>query len=158
LAGWVFVAGAIVCTILPAARAEVFYVTIENLSPNVLTPVPFISHNASFDLFDEGVVASGNLERLAEDGLPTGVVAQANFRLGGPVLDVQVAGAAPIPQGGSATVTIQADLAHPWLSFASMLAFSNDAFIGGAAGDGAINLFPGGSPFEGTLLIQRGQR
>lgn len=154
LTGFVFVMGVTVFTILPVARAEVFQVTIENLSQNVLTPAPFITHDSSFDLFDEGVVASGNLERLAEDGLFAGVVAQANLALGAAVLDIQVAGGAPILPGGSAMVTIQADVAHPWLSFASMLAFSNDAFIGGAAGDGAIDLFPGGSPFVGELLIQ----
>ena len=100
-------------------------------------------------------MASGNLERLAEDGIFANIVAQANWA-GAAVLDVQVAGGAPIGPLGSATVTIQADLAHPWFSHASMLAFSNDAFIGAAFGDGAINLFPGGLPFAGQLLIQPG--
>ena len=54
-------------------------------------------------------------------------------------------------------VTIEADPDHPWLSFASMAALSNDAFIGGAYEDGAINLFPGGSRFIGELVIQSEQ-
>ncbi len=152
----VVVVGAAVFTVLPVARAEMFDITIENLSPNELTPTVFITHDSSFDLFDEGALASGNLERLAEDGGVAGVLAQANVALGSGVLDIQVGGAGPIVSGASATVTIEADAAHPWLSYASMLYFSNDAFIGGAYGDGAIDLFPGGSRFIGVLTIQPG--
>jgi hypothetical protein len=159
LAWLVVVVGVAVFAVLPVARAGMFEITIENTSPNLFTPVVFITHDSSFDLFDEGALASGNLERLAEDGRFAGVVAQANVALGTGVLDIQVgeaAGGGAIGPGASATVTVEADSAHPWLSFASMLAFSNDAFIGGAYGDGAIDLFAGGSPFVGLLTIQPG--
>ncbi len=138
-----------------AALAETFYITIENLSPNVLTPAPFISHDSGFDLFDGGgmAMASPQLEALAEDGVPVGVVGQAASFLGTTVADVEVAGMAPIGPGASESITLMADPSHPYLSFASMLAFSNDAFIGASYGYGALDLFPGGSPFSGTWMI-----
>ncbi len=39
-------------------------------------------------------------------------------------------------------------MSHPLLSYLSMLAVSNDAFIGGTTGDGAISLFSGGTPWS----------
>lgn len=66
--------------------------------------------------------------------------------------DVQVAGGAPIPPGGLAMIMRNADAARPWLSFASMVAVSNDAFIGVATGDSAIDLCPGGRPFNGVIV------
>ena len=139
-------------------RADVFQITIENVSSNVLTPVPFISHNGAFDLFDAGAAASPALELLAEDGMPTGVVDMANLALlAGDVAGVAVAfgpGMPPVlPPGTSVTVTLEADPAHPWLSFASMLAISNDAFIGVATGDGAINLYPDGVPLQADFTL-----
>ena len=125
----------------------------------MLTPAPFITHSGAFDLFDAGGSASPELEELAEDGVFGGVEGLATAQLGGAVADVQVAfgpGPGPITPGQSAMVSVNADPAHPLLSFASMLAFSNDAFIGGAAGDGAIDLFPGGSPFSGVIMVMPG--
>ena len=150
------IATALTLTGVSSALAENFQITIKNLSPNVLTPAPFITHSAGFDLFDSGAVASPALEALAEDGMTGGVVGMATGFLGTTVADVGVAGMAPIGPGGSESVTLMADPAHPFLSFASMLAFSNDAFIGAAAGDGAFDLFPGGSPFVGSWLITDG--
>ncbi len=138
------------------APAEEFQITIENLGPNVLTPAPFVSHDAGFDLFSAGMMVSPEIEMLAEDGMTGGVVTLAGAALGGAVADYGVAGAGPIGPGGSATVTIQADAARPYLSFASMLAFSNDAFIGWAQGDGAIDLMPGGTPIAGQIMIMPG--
>lgn len=138
------------------ARADQFQITIENLSPNVLTPVPFIAHDSSFDLFDAGAAVSPEIELLAEDGVPDGVVRLATAGLGTSVSSFGVAfgPGGPLGPGESAVVTIKADAAHPWLSFASMLAFSNDAFIGFAAGDGALDLFPGGRPFRGSFTLK----
>ncbi len=136
-----------------AALAETFNITIENLSQNVLTPAVFISHDGGFDLFDAGGPASPELEALAEDGMTGGVEGLAAADLGGAVADYGVAGGAPIGPGGSASVSIDADPAHSRLTFASMLAFSNDAFIGGTSGDGMIDLFPGGSAFNGAVTL-----
>jgi hypothetical protein len=145
-------AGGIGLASQPAA-AEQFEITIENLSPNVLTPAPFIAHDAGFDLFDSGSMVSAEVELLAEDGIPDGVVDLATGGLGDTVADFGVAGSMPIHPGESASVMIETDMAHPYLSFASMLAFSNDGFIGWAYGDGAKDLFPGGTPFMGVFMV-----
>lgn len=135
-----------------AAGVE-FQIKVTNLSPNVLSPVPFVTHDAGFDLFDEGAAASPAIEAVAETGNPSGVVAMAQAALGGSVTSYGVAGGAPLTSGQSAMVTLNTDMAHRWLSFASMMGVSNDGFIGYAAGDGAINLFPGGMPLKGTFII-----
>lgn len=136
-----------------SASATSFQITLENLSPNVLTPPVFISHSAAADLFDTGAPAIPELEILAEDGVPTGLAGIGFLAMqGGAVADVQV-GSGPLLQNQSTTVTLEADPAHPWLSFASMLAVTNDAFIGVTTGDGAINLFPDDNPLAGEVLI-----
>lgn len=135
-----------------SAQSDVFNITIENLSPNVFTPAPFIAHNSSFDLFTAGKPTSSALEMLAENGITDGVTALA-MAAGSDVTSFGVAGNAPIGPGGSAMVELKTDSAHGWLSFASMLAFSNDAFIGGAFGDGAINLYDNGRPFRGEIIL-----
>lgn len=147
---------AMVCMLVfsvTAASGAVFEIMIENIGTNVLTPTVFISHDATVDLFDVGSPASAELEILAEDGVVTGIVGLATGMIGSGVADVGVAGVAPIGPGGSATVFLEADLVNPWLSFMSMLALSNDAFIGVTTGDGAINLFAGSSPLEASFTI-----
>lgn len=134
-----------------AAQAEQFEITIQNISPNVLSPAFFGSHDGTWDLFDEGATASAAVEAVAEGGNTGPMVADAMAAPG--VYDYGVAGMAPLFGGESASVTIMADLAHPYLSYASMIGVSNDGFIGGAIGDGAIDLFPGGVPFSGTIIL-----
>lgn len=136
-----------------SAAAEQFQITITNISPNVLSPVPFVTHDAGFDLFDEGAMASAAVEAVAEAGDFTGVVNMAQAALGGSVTSYAVAGGAPLFSGESATVMLDTDMAHPWLSFVSMIGISNDGFIGHTTGDGAFNLFPGGMPLMGTFYI-----
>lgn len=136
-----------------AAAAEQFQIRITNLSPNVLSPVPFIAHDGTFDLFDSGAPASSAIEAVAEAGDTTGVVNMAQAALGAGVADYAVAGAAPLMTGQSATVILNTTMARPLLSFASMMGISNDGFIGQTTGDGPINLFPGGTPFMGTLIV-----
>jgi hypothetical protein len=146
-------AATMIVLLAATAAADTFEIKIENLSPNVLTPAPFIAHSAGFNLFDNGAMASAQLEALAEGGDVSGVVALAQAALGASVGDYGVAGNAPIPPGGSAMVTLDTTMAYPYLSFASMLAFSNDAFIGGAAGDGALMLYQGGMPHYGSVVL-----
>jgi hypothetical protein len=146
------ITAALLLAVAVPAGAAVFEITIENLSPNVLTPAVFITHDAGIDLFDLGAAASPELELLAEDGVPDGLVDLATAELGTTVTDVVVA-AGPLLTGESAVVMVETDPAHPLLSFASMLAVSNDAFIGNTTGDGAIDLFPGGIPVEEEVLL-----
>ena len=152
--GYVFTVA--VCSLLlitPTVSGAVFEITIENIGTNVLTPTVFISHDATVDFFDAGSAASAELEMLAEDGVVTGIVGIATGLIGSGVADVEVAGGAPIAPGGSATIFMEADSLNPWLSFMSMLAVSNDAFIGVTTGDGAIDLFPGAMPLVADFTI-----
>lgn len=139
-------------TLPDSAFATSFHLTITNLSPNVLSPTAFITHNAGFDLFDAGGVASSAVELLAETGDPSGVIGVASA--GGPtVMDHQVASGGILAQGFSGNAVIDADASHSWLTFMSMMGISNDGFIGGTTGDGAISLFSGGTPLYGTYII-----
>jgi hypothetical protein len=114
-------------------------VNIRNLSPTngtFLTPIWFGFHDGSFDLFNPGGTASVGLERLAEDGelMPLRsdfAGANANFR------DTVLFGGSipPIAPGEtvSATITLP-NMAgsNRYVSIASMVIPSNDAFIGNA--------------------------
>ncbi len=136
------------------ASAAAFQITIKNLSNNVLSPTPFISHNTAFDLFDKNAFASTELEMLVEDGVTSGVVSLANAAKGiGDVASVVVTSGGPILPGESRTVSLTADPAHPLLTFASMLMYSNDAFIGAAAGDSSFSLFHNGLPIQANFII-----
>jgi hypothetical protein len=140
----------VVALLTSTAQAEQFQITIQNISPNVLSPAFFGSHDATFNLFDEGAMASSAVEAVAEGGDTSLMVADAMAAPG--VLDYGVTGG-PLFTGESSTTTVMANMAHPWLSFASMMGVSNDGFIGGALGDGAIDLFPGGMPFSGVIVL-----
>lgn len=137
--------------VLGQAYALTFNIQITNLSPNVLSPTAFITHDMGFDLFDDGSMASSAVELLAETGNNSMVLAQAAASAS--VYDYVGASGGPIAQGLSYTVMIEADMAHPWLSFMSMMGVSNDGFIGGTTGDGAIKLFTGGVALNDTFII-----
>ncbi len=124
------------------ASAEMFQFTIENVGVQPLTPVFVASHDASFDIFDAGAAASAELVAIAEGGDVGPMSTLAASSAG--VLDY-AAGAFIMP-GESTTIMIQADPDHPCLSFAAMLPATNDAFIGLAAGDDALNLFHNAMP------------
>jgi Ca2+-binding RTX toxin-like protein len=109
-------------------------ITLTNLSPDqgsLLTPIFVATQNGIYDQFDVGSAASENIERLAEDGtvgpriaaaLASGGVGEAQATVGGPV--------AP---GETRTLTFFADPTDPltqYISYASMVIPSNDAFIG----------------------------
>jgi hypothetical protein len=129
-----------------------YQITITNLSPNVLSPTAFISHNTGFDLFNNMGPASSAVESLAESGDSSGVIALAAAGSVS-VADYDVASGGILHQGEFGQVVIEADLAHPWLSFMSMMGISNDGFIGGTTGDFAIPLFYAGMPVYGTYSI-----
>lgn len=133
-------AGAFILT--GAANAAKLEITYENLSaPGGLwnTPLFLGFHDGSFDTFDPGVAASSSLEALAEEGMPGGLVgdiagvagAQSAVLFGD---DAPSAGPGVLFNPGS-SASIIVDLlptSNRYLSFASMLLPSNDAFIGNA--------------------------
>ena len=116
------------------------------------TPVWIGVHNGSFDLFDLGGSASEALERLAEDG-NTEVLSQSFDASQAGKTQMTVISNGEIPPfgpGDTATVTFELDANDPkdrYLSFASMVIPSNDAFVGNSDPK-AYPIFDG----EGNLL------
>ncbi len=112
-------------------QIEITLTNLANADGTLLTPIVVATQNGIYDQFDVGSAASENLERLAEDGtvgpriaaaLASGGVGQAQATTGGPV--------AP---GETRTLTFFADPSDPltqYISYASMVIPSNDAFIG----------------------------
>jgi hypothetical protein len=137
-------------------------VTIESLVPAdgvFLTPVWVGFHDGTFDLFDVGALASPALERIAEDGNVEALradFASATADAGG--LDDVIASpggfeGAPVFDPGetsSAKFTLTGTQ-HRYLSFASMVIPSNDAFIGNHH-PWAIELFDAAGTFKGKQI------
>ncbi|MFN3190584.1 MAG: spondin domain-containing protein [Aureliella sp.] len=127
-------------------------VKVTNLQPedgSLLTPVFLATQNGVYDQFDAGSPASESIERLAEDGI-TGPRIEAALNSGG-VADARATDGGPIAPGQSRTITLFADPADPlsqYLSYASMVIPSNDAFVGNDD-PLALDLFDNGE------LIQR---
>ena len=135
-------------------------VTVENLAPdegNFLTPVWVAFHDGSFDIFDEGAMASAGLESIAEDGA-TGTLG-AEFEASGAgsthATVISGGGIPPFAPGASNAMTFRLDEASPlsrYLSFASMVIPSNDAFV--ANGDPmAMEIFDEAGNFVGAEMI-----
>lgn len=144
-----------------AANAEEVTITIENLAPQqgvFFTPVWLGFHDGSFDIYDSGQPASAELEALAEDGdnapiseaflaaVPNGidtVVTETPGFAGAPVFD----------PGGRSTITIDLDpQTQRYLSYASMLLPSNDAFFANAD-PMALQIFDSEGNFSGPVSI-----
>lgn len=102
-------------------------VTITNATPGQVFSAPVLAtHSSGFDLFEVGEAISPELADLAKDGVSDGLV---GVLMADPnVLDVAVGGG-NIPPGESMTLTIDADAGHRFVSFASMLVTTNDAFV-----------------------------
>ena len=108
-------------------------VTVTNTSSEggtFLTPFWFGLHDEGFDLGNRGEAASAGLEALAEDGSFDAIAAELLAGdpdgMGGAILGAR----GPIATGETASTTILASTATPFISLAAMLLPSNDAFIG----------------------------
>ena len=108
-------------------------VTVTNTSSDggtFLTPFWFGLHDDGFDLGNRGEAASAGLEALAEDGnfdaIGAELLAADPDGVGGAILGAR----GPIATGETASTTILASTATPFISLAAMLLPSNDAFIG----------------------------
>ena len=111
--------------------SQMFEITLTNLTTGepgtggqVLSPPIFVTHAAGINLAAVGQPASPALVLLAENGDTSGLVALAAAAGANamPTADV-------VPPGGSATVTVTADMVNSSLSVGSMLVSTNDAFI-----------------------------
>jgi hypothetical protein len=126
-------------TVVQGIEPDEFEVTITNTSdatvyPGLLSSVVWAVHDDTVYLFEEGVAASPGLEDLAEDGDPTGLLADLTGSSG-----VAVAGVVDRPDGGdqgdpllpgdSFTFTISGvNATERYFSFATMIQPSNDTF------------------------------
>jgi hypothetical protein len=145
------------------AQEQQVLVTVESLVPGngvYFSPVWVGFHDGSFDLFDVGSVASEAIERIAEDGDVSALraaFAAATGPAGG--LDGVITSPAGFPglpvfdPGETSTATFTLTAAqHRYLSFASMVVPSNDAFIGNHD-PRAIELFDAAGTFKGKQII-----
>jgi hypothetical protein len=146
--------------LLSGATASQVEITVENLTPSgglYFTPVWVGIHDGSFDSFDAGSAASMSLQTLAETGNPGPL--SGDFAVSGAGVDGVVfapngfAGAPVFDPGDSASITLNVDpAADRWLSFASMIIPSNDAFIGNDD-PMAYEIFDATGVFTGPLEI-----
>ncbi len=122
----------------PSTVAADIQVTVRNLAPaagTYLTPMWVGFHDGMFDLFNAGSPASAGLERLAEDGDSSGLATDFAGSGHGTTAGVILSGGAipPFAPGDLGTMTFSVNPFDPmnrYLSFASMVIPSNDAFIG----------------------------
>lgn len=141
-------------------------ITIEDLQPAdgfFLTPVWLGFNDGGFDLYDPGTAATPGLEDLAEDGITGTLSGEFNAAINGDGtsrFDTVVTapggfGGAPVLDPGE-VVTVVVNVPDPgsnrYLTYASMVIPSNDAFIGN--GNPLANLVfnPDGS-FAGPLVV-----
>ena len=137
-------------------------VSIENLAMFdgfSLTPFWVGLHDGTFDLFDLGSAASPGLELLAEEGdastLETEFAGPGRVQRSGIGNADGFAGAPVIEPGETATglVDVVNPSAYQFMSFASMVIPSNDAFVGNADPE-AYRLFHADGSFTGPLTIE----
>jgi hypothetical protein len=124
-------------------RRGAYEVTVTNVTQGeVFTPIMVASHPRGVELFQLGEAAGNELAMLAEGGDP-GPLSAALLRQG--AHDVAVAGDV-LPPGGSVTLYVDTRGNSQYLSLASMLVPSNDAFMAlngvrGPRGNRATTLF-----------------
>jgi len=114
-----------------SGQIEVRVTNLAGTDGTLITPVVVATTNGVYDQFDVGSAASPNIERLAEDGT-TGPRIDAALASGG-VGEAQATAGGPLAPGESRVLTFYADPSDPltqYLSYASMVIPSNDAFVG----------------------------
>lgn len=149
-----------------SASAEQISVTVQNLQPNdgfFFTPVWLGLHDGSFDLFDGASPASTELETIAETGdagplgarFSSATNANGTSRFGTVVTSpAGFAGAPVFDPGESVTVVLDVpdSSSNRYLSLASMVIPSNDAFFGNEDPSQHL-LFNADGSFAGPMTI-----
>ena len=118
-------------SLIGGGQIEIRVTNLAVADGSLLTPVFVATQNGIYDQFDIGSAASENIERLAEDGT-TGPRIAASLASGG-VGEAQATAGGPLAPGESRVLTFFADPSDPftqYLSYASMVIPSNDAFVG----------------------------
>lgn len=101
-----------------------YEVTLKNLTNGQPISAPLLILHDTGELFEVGDPASGALELLAESGDASRILDETSFLLS------SASAAGGIVYGETATVTVSHTAQVNYLSFASMLGNSNDAFTG----------------------------
>lgn len=126
-----------------AAQAPAYDITFKNLTSSALTagappaqtgqrlsPPVFVTHSAAYSAYTVGQAAPETIWRIAEGGNRSFLLGEVNALVGTSVLSVVAPLSAPLPQQDAVSVRVQADATHRLLSFASMLGWTNDGFVG----------------------------
>ena len=109
------------------SSADTFEVKITNITAGqVLTPPVIFTHVKGVHLFNLGEPAPDYLVPLAEGG-DTSAFVDIDKSFSGFVSDVALA-TGPVKPGKSITLTVETTTDFPYISFAGMLATTNDAF------------------------------
>jgi hypothetical protein len=120
-----------------SAFAEEYQITLTDLTTGQpFSPPVFATHDSSLTLWQPGAAASNGIQQIAETGNRMPLVSDLTPLVGGSVRDLVTPLSSPLLPGGTVSIRIQADSAHPWLSSAWMLGRTNDTF----SGQHAINL------------------
>lgn len=134
---------------------------VTNLAPEFgtcQTPVWVGIHDGNFDIYDRGVEASAALEAIAEDGTVAPLASSFDEASGGVFNGVVVGDNGPICPGESATLGFELTATRGtalYLSYASMVLPSNDAFV--ANGDPKAHLiFNPGAQFRFDTIVEYG--
>jgi hypothetical protein len=126
-----------------AAQAPAYQITFTNLTSGALTagappaqtgqrlsPPVFVTHSSAYSAYTVGQTAPETIWRIAEGGDRSLLLSEVNALVGTSVLSVAAPLSAPLPQQESVSVVVQADASHHLLTFASMLGWTNDGFLG----------------------------
>lgn len=141
------------------AQAESVRITVENLAPAdgvFFTPVWMGFHDGSFDVYDLGAAASPQLEAVAEDGDNQPISDDFLATVVGGIDTVATApegfaGAPVFDPGDRVSLVLDLDPStQRYLSYASMLLPSNDAFFANAD-PRAHELFDAAGNFTGPI-------
>ncbi|MFD2178458.1 spondin domain-containing protein [Veronia pacifica] len=108
---------------------QTFTVTVENhTSAQPLSPLTVVAYKDNFSLYEVGKPASVALERVAEGGDNSALLA---IKQGDDRVTYTASGRGPVAPGASQTVEISVRPNHaPYASVATMLVNTNDAFAG----------------------------
>lgn len=157
------VIGAAMALMLTAAadtKAATITVTVKNNSETngvFFTPFWFGLHDGNFDLYDRGEAASQSLERIAEDGDTGAITAEfgASRPEGQQATVPSATGALAPGQSLQTTFKITDKEQQGFLSYASMVIPSNDAFVANGNPQ-ALSLFDENGRFTPIKLVLAG--
>lgn len=117
--------------IVADGQINVTFANLQQTEGSLLTPIFAATHDGTYDFFNAGETASAGLQSLAEDGDPSQLIADS-IASGGASEAMATPGGVLAP-GESRTLTFFAspfDTKTHYLSYASMVLPSNDAFVG----------------------------